>query len=211
MKSFIVSGTDTGIGKTLLSAMLMAALPEYYYWKPIQSGMLDGTDSEATRRLSGCSPNRILPEAYVFSEPLSPHAAAAIDGVTIEKKKLGLPDASPLLIEGAGGLLVPLTEDLLYIDIFKFWELPVLLVCRSGLGTINHSLLSIEALRKRDIPILGCVLIGERNVPNEQAIEQYGAVDVIGYIPLLSSFEPNALKKVFETTLKEFKKKSIFR
>ncbi len=187
--------------------MIMAAMPEYYYWKPIQSGTVDGTDSETVRRLSECSPNRILPEAYIFSEPLSPHAAAKIDGMKIENERLRLPEIRPLLIEGAGGVLVPLTEDMLYIDVFKSWKLPVLLACRSGLGTINHSLLSMEALRKRDIPILGCVLIGERNIPNEQAIAQYGAIEVIGHIPLLLSFEPNALKKVFEATLKKIQKK----
>jgi dethiobiotin synthetase len=194
MRNFIVSGTDTGIGKTLLSAMLMAALPEYYYWKPIQSGIViahdqDGTDSETVRRLSGCAPERILPEAYVFSQPLSPHAAAAIDGITIEKEKLRLPNVSPLIIEGAGGLLVPLTKELLFIDMFQSWNLPVLLVCRSGLGTINHTLISVEALRRRDIPILGCVLIGEINLSNEKAIEHYGNVAVLGSIPPLAAFE----------------------
>ena len=199
MKSFIVSGTDTGIGKTLLSAMIMAALPEYYYWKPIQSGIVDGADSESVWRLSNCSRERILPEAYIFSQPLSPHAAAAIDGVTIMKEKLRKPDPSPLLIEGAGGLLVPLKEELLFIDMFKFWRLPVLLACRSGLGTINHTLLSIEALRKREIPILGCVLIGEHNPSNENAIEHYGTVPVIGRIPILTSVEMENLQRIFNS------------
>lgn len=189
MQNFIVSGTDTGIGKTLLSAMLMAAMPEYYYWKPIQSGIVDGTDSDTVQRLSGCALERILPEAYVFTQPLSPHAASVIDGVTIEKEKLRPPKVSPLIIEGAGGLLVPLTEELLLIDMFRSWNLPVLLACRSGLGTINHTLLSIEALRRRDIPVLGCVLIGEINPSNEKAVEQYGNVAVLGNIPPLASFE----------------------
>ncbi|HZK76714.1 MAG TPA: dethiobiotin synthase [Candidatus Kapabacteria bacterium] len=201
MRSLIVSGTDTGIGKTLLSATLMAALPEYTYWKPIQSGLVDGKDSETVLRLSGCLPNRILPETYLFSQPLSPHAAAAIDGKKIEKEKLQLPNCSSLIIEGAGGLLVPLTEDLLYIDIFKLWELPVLLACRSGLGTINHTLLSIEALRTRDIPILGCVLIGEINPSNENAIEHYGNVAVLGAIPPIFSFESSELVSLFKTRL----------
>ncbi|MFI5201661.1 MAG: dethiobiotin synthase [Candidatus Kapaibacterium sp.] len=201
MKSFIVSGTDTGVGKTLLSAMIMASLPEYYYWKPIQSGIVDGADSETVRRLSECSPNRILPEAYVFSEPLSPHAASAIDGVTIAKDKLGLPDTSPLLIEGAGGLLVPLTKDMLFIDVFKSWELPVLLACRSSLGTINHTLLSLEALRDRDIPILGCVLIGGMNNSNAKAIEHYGRVAIIGSIPPLASLDRGNLRDVYNKNL----------
>jgi dethiobiotin synthetase len=206
LKSFIVSGTDTGIGKTLLSAMLMAGLPDYYYWKPIQSGMIDGKDSETVQRLSSCSTTRILPEAYLFSEPLSPHAAAAIDGVRIEKERLNLPDVFPLLIEGAGGLLVPLTEDLLYIEQFKSWDLPVLLACRSGLGTINHTLLSIEALRARAIPILGCILIGETNLSNKSAIEHYGNVAVLGAIPPIRSFESLELVNLFQTQLFELKR-----
>jgi dethiobiotin synthetase len=197
MKNIIISGTDTGIGKSLLSAILMSALPEYFYWKPIQSGVEDGTDSETVRKLSGCLPERILPEAYIFSQPLSPHRAAEIDGVEIRYGKLRLPDCTPLIIEGAGGLLVPLTDDLLFADIFKSWELPVLLACRSGLGTINHTLLSIEALRSRKIPLLGCVLIGEPNPSNEQAIEHYGNAPVVGRIPLLSSFTPEILRSVY--------------
>jgi dethiobiotin synthetase len=201
MRNFIVSGTDTGIGKTLLSAMLIAALPEYYYWKPVQSGTVDGTDSETVRQLSGCEPKRILGEEYVFSQPLSPHAAAAIDGIRIEKERLRLPDISPILIEGAGGLLVPLTEDILFIDMFQSWNLPVLLASRSGLGTINHTLLSIEALRNREIPILGCVLIGEKNPSNENVIEHYGNVEVLGSIPPLASFEPAMLIKTVNDRL----------
>src|SRR5580704_12177241 len=130
MKSIIISGTDTGVGKTMLSAMLMASLPEYSYWKPIQSGTIDGTDRETVQSLSGCSPERIIPEAYTFSQPLSPHLAASIDGKTIEKEKLCLPNIQPLIIEGAGGLLVPLTNDILFIDMFKSWDLPILLACR---------------------------------------------------------------------------------
>ena len=201
MKSFIVSGTDTGIGKTLLCSVLMAGMPEYSYWKPVQSGLEDGLDSTTVRTRSGCAAERILPETYLLSQPLSPHAAAAIDGVRIEREKLHLPNPSPLLIEGAGGLMVPLNEETLYIDMFKAWNLPVLLACRSALGTINHSLLSIEALRARDIPILGCVLIGERNISNEQAIEYYGNVPVIGHIPILTSFVSAALQQVFQMQL----------
>ena len=201
MKSIIISGTDTGIGKTLLSAMLMAALPEYYYWKPIQSGTIDGTDSETVRQLSQCRDEHIIPEAYIFSQPLSPHAAAAVDGIAIEKERLRLPQVKPLVIEGAGGLLVPLTKELLFIDVFKSWGLPVLLACRSALGTINHTLLSLEALRSRDIPILGCVLIGEINASNVQAIEYYGKVKVIGNIPPIDSFTSSNLRMVYEKHL----------
>lgn len=203
MKSFIVSGTDTGIGKTLLCSVLMAGMPEYSYWKPIQSGREDGADSEMVRSLSGCVPERILPEAYFFSEPLSPHLAAKIDGIRIENENLRLPNVSPIIIEGAGGLLVPLKENLLYIDVFKQWGFPVLLACRSSLGTINHTLLSLEALRSRGIAIIGCILMGEVNPENEKAIREYGNVPV-GRIPLLGTPELQDLKTVFETNLEKF-------
>ena len=205
MKSFTISGTDTGVGKTLLSAILMSALPEYYYWKPIQAGIGDGTDSATVQRLSDCLPERILPEAYILSQPLSPHRAAEIDGVEISYSKMRLPEYSPLIIEGAGGLLVPLSDNLLFADIFKSWELPVLLACRSGLGTINHTLLSIEAMQKRKIPLLGCVLIGEINPSNEQAIEHYGNTQVIGRIPMISLFTPQGLRNVFNDNLRALK------
>jgi dethiobiotin synthetase len=201
MKSIIISGTDTGVGKTMLSAMLMASLSEYYYWKPIQSGTVDGTDSETVRALSGCAQERILAEAYVFSQPLSPHLAASIDGKTIEPEQLRFPTSKPLIIEGAGGLLVPLTENILFIDMFKRWNLPVLLACRSGLGTINHTLLSIEALRNRDIPLLGCVLIGAINPENEKAIELYGKTKVLGRIPIITSFTVETLRSTFNQYL----------
>ncbi len=201
MKSIIISGTDTGVGKTMLSAMLMASLPEYSYWKPIQSGTVDGTDSETVRSLSDCASERILPEAYMFSQPFSPHLAASMDGKIIESEKLRVPNSTPLIIEGAGGLMVPITNNLLFIDMFKQWNLPVLLACRSGLGTINHTLLSIEALRKRDIPLLGCVLIGEANPENEKAIEYYGEATVLGRIPIISSFTAETLRSIFNQHL----------
>ncbi len=197
MNSIIVSGTDTGVGKTLLSAILMASLPEYTYWKPIQSGTAEETDSKTVKVLSGCSSERIIPESYVFSQPFSPHLAARLDGKTIEPKNLRLPSVAPIIIEGAGGLLVPLTHDLLFIDIFKSWNWPVLLACRSELGTINHTLLSLEALRNRGIPILGCVLIGEANPENEKAIEYYGDTVVVGRIPIISTFTTDSLRGIF--------------
>jgi len=196
VKSFIVSGTGTGIGKTLLSALLMSALPEYYYWKPIQAGTEEETDSETVRRLSKCSPERIMPEAYVFSQPLSPHRAAALDNISIDLNKLALPPIFPMIVEGAGGLLVPVTNTTTMIDFFQYWKLPVLLACRSELGTINHTLLSLEALERRGMEILGCVIIGPPNESNEQAIEHYGDVSILGRIPLLTSFD--ALPDVYE-------------
>ena len=144
--TIVVTGTDTGIGKTIFAAALAGALGGHY-WKPIQSGLEEASDSATVAALSGLAPERILAEAYRLSAPRSPHLAAELDGVAIDPERLTPPDLDPLVVEGAGGLLVPVTRDLLYADLFARWGHPVVLVARTGLGTINHSLLSIEALR----------------------------------------------------------------
>jgi dethiobiotin synthetase len=203
-RGLIVSGTDTNVGKTVLSALLMSALPDYSYWKPIQAGLLDDSDTECVRKLSGCDALRILPEQYVFANPLSPHAASQLEGVRVDTEALLLPSQSLLIIEGAGGLLVPLNENTLFIDIFKRWELPVLLSCRSGLGTINHTLLSIEALHNRSIPLLGVVMIGDHNISNERAIEHYSDASVIGRIPNLPLLTSETLREVYRTEFQRF-------
>ena len=160
----VVSGTDTGVGKTVFSAALAGAL-DGYYWKPIQSGLDEETDSQTVLRLSGLAPERVLPEAYRLRTPASPHFAAELDGITIDHRTLEVPNADrSLVIEGAGGLLVPLTRSVTYLDLMARWRLPVVLCARTALGTINHSLLSIEALRARDVVILGVSFIGEENV-----------------------------------------------
>ena len=152
---FIISGTDTGVGKTIFAAGLAAALGAAF-WKPVQAGLKGETDSETVARLTTGSGVTIYPEAYRLTTPCSPHAAALADGCTIELSRLTLPSTSGrLLVEGAGGVLVPYRNDLLAADIFAFWSLPVILVARTSLGTINHSLLSIEALRARNVPIAG--------------------------------------------------------
>ncbi|HJT40779.1 MAG TPA: dethiobiotin synthase, partial [Sphingobium sp.] len=155
MNRFIVTGTDTGIGKTVFSAGLAGALGAHY-WKPVQAGVDPQGDKETVARLSGLPAAHILPEAYRLTTPASPHLAARIDGVTINLDRLALPRIDgPLVIEGAGGVLVPVSETLLMADLFAHWGLPVILCARTGLGTINHSLLSIEALRGRGVPIAG--------------------------------------------------------
>jgi dethiobiotin synthetase len=193
----VVSGTDTDVGKTVFSAALAGAL-DGYYWKPIQSGLDEETDSQTVLRLSGLAPERVLPEAYRLRTPASPHFAAELDGVTIEHRTLEVPSADrPLVIEGAGGLLVPLTRSVTYLDLMARWRLPVVLCARTALGTINHSLLSIEALRARDVTILGVSFIGEENVETERIIVDMGKVKRLGRLGYVMPLAPATLRKAF--------------
>ncbi|MES2752686.1 MAG: dethiobiotin synthase [Pseudomonadota bacterium] len=193
----IVTGTDTGIGKTVFSAGLAGAL-DAFYWKPVQAGLDDETDRQTVLRLSGLSDERVLPEAYRLKTPASPHLAAKIDGVVIDPQALALPDTDrPLVVEGAGGLLVPLTSSLTYIDVMARWRAPVVLCARTTLGTINHTLLSIEALRSRDIPVLGVAFIGDENAPSEQVIAEMGLVRHLGRLPHLTPLTRDTLHAAF--------------
>jgi dethiobiotin synthetase len=189
----VVTGTDTGIGKTVFAAALARAL-EAAYWKPIQSGLLDGADSETVAALGV---GAVLTEAYRLTEPLSPHRAAELDGVTIDPARLVPPEAERLVIEGAGGVLVPVTRDLLYADLFARWGLPVVLVARTGLGTINHSLLSIEALRARRVPVLGVAFVGESNADNEATICAMADVKRLGRLPRIDPLDGERLAAAF--------------
>lgn len=193
----VVTGTDTGIGKTVFSAALSGAL-DAYYWKPVQAGLDDGTDRDTVMRLSGLPEQRLLREVYRLNTPASPHLAARIDGVVIDPQKLALPKTDrPLVIEGAGGLMVPLTEDFTYIDIMAHWDAPVVLCARTTLGTINHSLLSIEALRARAVPILGVAFIGDENEESERIICKMGEVRHLGRLPHLVSLTGETLRAAF--------------
>ena len=183
---FIVTGTDTDVGKTVFAAALVGAL-DGFYWKPVQAGLEGGGDSTLAARLSGLPQSRILPETYRLTTPCSPHRAAAIDGVAIDPALLALPDVDrPLVVEGAGGVLVPLTRSLTYANVFGRWGCPAILVARTALGTINHSLLSIEALRSRGIDILGVAFVGEANPDSEAIIAELGKVPRLGRLPNLA-------------------------
>lgn len=193
----VVTGTDTGIGKTVFSAALAGAL-DAFYWKPVQAGVEEETDREAVQRLSGLSGERVLREAYRLKTPASPHLAAKIDGVTIDPHMLALPDVDrPLVIEGAGGLMVPLAENLTYIDVMAQWATPVVLCARTTLGTINHSLLSIEALRARHVALLGVAFIGDENTESERVICKIGQARHLGRLPLLASLTHETLRAAF--------------
>lgn len=202
-QQIVVTGTDTGIGKTVVCAGL-ANLLGANYWKPIQAGLEGETDAEVVTRLGSISADRIVPEVYRLRTPASPHYSAEIDGVRIDADSLHVPNTGvrPLVIEGAGGLMVPLNGSTLYIDIFERWRLPVLLCASTRLGTISHSLLSIEALRKRQIHILGIAFIGERNAETQSAIREMGRVRWLGRLPWLSPLTPDTLQAAFKSSFR---------
>ena len=196
MTAFVVTGTDTGIGKTVFAAALTGALAAHY-WKPVQSGLEDGADADIVATLSGVPRDRILPEAYRLTQPLSPHRAAELDGLMIDPARLALPPQRPLVVEGAGGALVPITRSTTYADVFAWWNLPVIVVARTGLGTINHSLLTIEALRARGITVHGLAFVGDANDDNEATIAAMGDVRRLGRLPLLSALTRDSLASAF--------------
>lgn len=180
MKGVFVTGTDTNIGKTLVAAWL-AQHWQGAYWKPVQTGAVEGTDADAVARLAPAA--EIHPSPVVLAAPLSPHEAARRERTRIDLSSLRSPvSPRPLVVEGAGGVMVPINEIALMADLMERLRLPAVVVARTALGTINHTLLTLEALRRRNIPILGVVLNGQRNPANRQAIEHFGAVPVLAEI-----------------------------
>ncbi len=203
---FIICGTDTDIGKTLISSFFVRGLNSYY-WKPIQSGRETETDSEFVQRISQVSKEKIIKEAYLFNTPVSPHWAAEIDNKKIDRKLLNLPTIDgPLIVETAGGLMVPITRNFLQIDQIKLWGLPIILVCRSSLGTLNHTLLSIEALQSRKIKILGLVINGEKHLDNPKTLASFSGLPIIAEFPFLENIDGNKLDILWQ----EFNLKNFF-
>jgi dethiobiotin synthetase len=195
--AIVVTGTDTDVGKTVFCAGLTRLL-DGAYWKPVQAGVAEETDAQTVRRLARLPADRVLPEAWVLRTPASPHLAADIDGVEIDPDALALPSSDrPLVVEGAGGLLVPLTRRTLLIEVIARWGAPVVLCARTRLGTINHTLLSIEALRLRAIPLLGVAFVGDAHPENERIIGVFGRVQVLGRLPLLDPLTPQTLADAF--------------
>ncbi len=203
----VVCGTDTDVGKTVVSALLVQGLGAHY-WKPVQSGLEGGGDSGRIRSLLQLPAERLLPEAYRLAAPASPHWAAELEGgdprrpgPPIDPARLALPAvAGPLVVECAGGLLVPLRRDLLQIEQIRRWGLPVLLVARSGLGTLNHTLLSLEALGRRGIPVLGLVLNGPRHPDNPRTLEALGQVPVLAELEPLEPLTAEGLQAVWQAS-----------
>ena len=193
VRGLFVTGTDTSVGKTVVSAALMLRYRGQLglrYWKPIQTGMEQDDDTAEVARLAGCGSDDVLEAGVALRRPLSPHLAARLSGVVIELQPLveiAKRSDHALVVEGAGGVLVPVNDSDLMADLIIGLRLPAVVVARSSLGTINHTLLTLEALRRRSIPIAGVVLVGPPNADNREAIEQYGCVGVLGELP---HFEP---------------------
>lgn len=195
---FFVTGTDTEIGKTVVSAMLMSSL-DATYWKPIQAGLEEETDTEFVKRLSGADDTQIIPEEYRLVTPMSPHGAADIDGLEISLSDFELPDFSTkhLIVEGAGGLIVPINWQDTVLDLIQKFNMPVLLVARSSLGTLNHTLLSLQALRDRGLEVFAVVLNGEKHPSNKETIEHFGKVPVLEVEPI-ENVDNASLKEAFK-------------
>ncbi|RCS22526.1 ATP-dependent dethiobiotin synthetase BioD [Phyllobacterium salinisoli] len=196
--AIVVTGTDTGIGKSVFAAGL-ATCSDAAYWKPIQSGLEGETDKEMVARLGGLPAGRIYDEAYRLCTPASPHRAAELDGVEIDPEQLAVPPvAGRLIIEGAGGLLVPLTRRQAFLDVFVRWNLPVVLCARTTLGTINHTLLSLRVLRLRAVRVIGVAFIGDAQPDTESIIGEMGKVRILGRLPWLQTLNRETLRRAFE-------------
>lgn len=194
----IVTGTDTGIGKTIFSAGLTQALGATY-WKPVQAGLEEATDSEIVAQLSGCP---TLPETYRLEMPASPHLAAEAENIEIESQKLSIPEVEGVLVvEGAGGIMVPLNRKQLYLDMFEVWNAPIVLCARTQLGTINHSLMSIQTLRNAGCDIVGIAFIGDAELEVEQTICDFGKVKRLGRLPMIEELSFEALAHHFEDAI----------
>jgi dethiobiotin synthase len=202
MRGIFVTGTDTGIGKTVVSAVLMSRYREARYWKPIQTGSDD--DTAEVQRLSGCARERVYDHGVRLPDPVSPHLAAQRANTRIDLRSLtGWIEDSPhaWIVEGAGGALVPINESGLMVHLMERLALPVVVATRTTLGTINHTLLTLEALRARRLTVAGVVMAGDPDADNRAAIERYGNVRVLGEMPRLDPLTPQAVAAWANTSL----------
>jgi dethiobiotin synthetase len=202
MRPLIVTGTDTGVGKTIVSAMLTLVL-DGIYWKPIQAGTSAGTDTMRVAEITGLPEFRFRAERYVLRQALSPHLAAELEDLEIQAEDVELPNDVPpervLIVEGAGGVLVPINRETLQVMLFARWRAPVILCARTTLGTINHTLLSLEALKLREIEVLGIIFVGNAMPDSERTIMDFGKTKRLGRMPLLPDLNAAALRGAFKT------------
>jgi dethiobiotin synthetase len=186
MKPLFITGIGTDIGKTLISAILVEKL-KADYWKPIQSGDLHNSDTMKVKSLITNATSVFHPESYRLTQPFSPHKSADLDGIRIELQSISLPKTSnnTLIIEGAGGLMVPLNDREYIIDLIQELEAEVILVIKNYLGSINHTLLSLELLKARNIPVKGLIFNGENDSYSEQAILNHSKLSILGRVPIV--------------------------
>ncbi|MDY6881882.1 MAG: dethiobiotin synthase [Desulfatiglans sp.] len=199
-KEIFVTGSDTDVGKTVVSGILLAGLGAEY-WKPVQSGTEEMTDTEWLKEKTGLPRQYFHQETYRLKRALSPHASAAQEGIRLDIKAFHLPErdrSRHLVVEGAGGLMVPLNEECFILDLIKSLNIPVLLVTSSRLGTINHTLLSLEQMRRHHLDLLGVVINGPKNPSNRDAITHYGKIEILAEIEPLTEITPQTLKRAFE-------------
>jgi dethiobiotin synthetase len=207
MNGFFITGTDTGIGKTLVSAIVTSVL-KASYWKPIQSGIADEMpDMDQVRLLTGFDLDHFPASNYMLQASLSPDQAAELENVEIDIKTCQIPPIVTryLVVEGAGGVYVPLNQHECILDLIQQVNLPVIIVSRGILSTVNHTLLTIAALRQRKIPIHGVVYSGKLNPANQIAIEKWGDVKTLFHVP---HFE-NVTKDLLTVWLAQHKKKIL--
>jgi dethiobiotin synthetase len=194
-KTLFITGIGTGIGKTIVSAVLTEKLKSDY-WKPIQSGDLDDSDTLKVKNLVSNTASTFHTEAYRLTQPYSPHKSAAIDGITIDLNKIIAPKTNNrLIIEGAGGLMVPLNDDYLMIDLIKQLDVEVVLVSQNYLGSINHTLLSVAMLKQYDIKIAGIIFNGKTDENSESYILNYTGVKLLGHLPEFETVDKDAIIK----------------
>ena len=194
---YFITGIGTDVGKTVVSAIVSEAL-QASYWKPIQAGDLDNSDSIKIKNLT--ENVTVLEEGIKLSQPMSPHAAAEIDKVDIRISDFRLPNVSGnLIVEGAGGMMVPINSNgLLLVDLMKEFRLPVILVSRHYLGSINHTLLSVEVLKNRNIPIEGIIFVGEENKATEDIILSVTELKALARIPEVTVVDKTFIKEQAE-------------
>jgi dethiobiotin synthetase len=202
MRGIFVTGTDTGVGKTVVSAALMCRYPRARYWKPVQTGIESDDDTAEVRRLTGSIRDR--DEGVRLRNAVSPHLAAQRAGIRIDLESLtewAFENEDAWIVEGAGGVLTPLNDTQTMANLMVRLGLPVIVVARTRLGTINHTLLTIEALRSRSLHVAGVVMVGDIDSDNRAAIERYGKVDVLGEMPRVDPLTPARLAEWARTSL----------
>ncbi len=208
MKRIFVTGIDTGIGKTFVSAILTEAL-EADYWKPIQAGDLDDSDTDRVRRLISNSKSVLHPEAYRLTRPLSPHAAAAAEGVVIDldvvRNSMPLTKDRDLIIEGVGGVMSPVNDSFVVMDLIKNLDADAVIVSKHYLGSINHTLLTIDAMRRKGLPIVGIFFNGKPVQSSVDFILRYSGMKPLGSIDEEETFDKETVKKYAQLFRKEFR------